>query len=91
MPKEENVVDPSKFHPISLRNVIYKVISKVIANHLKPLLPSLISPKQFEYVEGAPIMDYVILTEKALHSLKSSRFPGMLLKLDMSKATDKLS
>jgi hypothetical protein len=36
-------------------------------------------------------MDSVILVHKIIHSLKSTRTPGMLLKLDLSKAFDKLS
>lgn len=43
IPKEEITRTPDKFRPISLCNVIYKVITKVISNRLKPFLPMLIS------------------------------------------------
>ena len=46
IPKSEGIDTPDKFRPISLYNVIYKIITKVIANRLKPILPSLISPEQ---------------------------------------------
>lgn len=86
IPKEENISTPDKFRPIS-----DKVISKVIANRLKPLLPLLISPEQAGYVEGRKILDGIILTHEIIHSLKHSKQAGMILKIDLSKAFDKLS
>jgi hypothetical protein len=91
IPKEERVTHPKKFRPISLCNVIYKLLTKVIAQRLKPLLPFIISPKQSGYVEGRKILDSIILSHEVIHSLQSTSTPGMLLKLDLSKAFDKLS
>eukprot|EP00253_Pinus_taeda_P008091 PITA_08091 len=91
IPNEEDSIKPDKFRPIALCNVIYKVISKVIAKRLKPLLPMLISPEQPGYVEGRQIMDGIILSHEIIHTLKHSKQAGMLLKLDLSKAFDKLS
>ena len=36
-------------------------------------------------------MDGIIMVQEAMHSLKCTRIPGMLIKLDIAKAYDKLS
>ena len=91
IPKEDHAVTLDKYRPIALCNVIYKVISKVISNRLKPLLPLLIFPKQTGYMEGRQILGGIILTHEIIHSLKQNKKAGMLLKIDLSKAFNKLS
>jgi hypothetical protein len=43
IPKENEAKTPDRSRPIALCNVVYKLISKVIENRLKPLLPTLVS------------------------------------------------
>ena len=69
----------------------YNIITKVIANHLKRILPSLISPKQLGFMEGRQIVDGIILVHEILHSIKCKKLSGMLVKLDIAKAYDKLN
>jgi hypothetical protein len=52
IPKKLAPLVPADFRPISLRNVIYKIISKCIANRLKPHLPDYIHPSQQAFIEG---------------------------------------
>eukprot|EP00253_Pinus_taeda_P009912 PITA_09912 len=91
IPKTAEANKPDKYRPIALCNIIYKIGSKVIATRLKPLLPLIILPEQSGYVEGRQITDGIILTHEIIHSLKQSKRPGMLLKIDLSKAFDTIS
>lgn len=55
------------------------------------LLPTLIFPVKTRYVEGRQILNNIILVQDHIHSLHSFNQLGMILKLDMSKALDKVS
>ena len=91
IPKYEGDDSPDKFKPISLCNVIYKIITKVIVNRLKPLLLGLISLKQLGFLEGQHIKDEIILVHEMIHSIKSKKIQGMMVKLDIAKAYDKIN
>lgn len=73
IPKDQGANTPDKFRPISLYNVILKIITKVIANRLKPLLPTLVSSEQTRFVEGRQILDGIILAHEMIHSLKKTK------------------
>eukprot|EP00253_Pinus_taeda_P023715 PITA_23715 len=88
---EEKATSPNRFRPIALCNVIYKIISKVISNQLKPLLPTLVSKEQTGYMEGTQILDNIIQAHEMVHSLVTNKQAGMIMQLDIEKAYDKLS
>jgi hypothetical protein len=77
--------------PIALCNVVYKIISKFIANRMKPLLPTLISQEQAGFVKGRQILDNIIQAHEIIHTLKSQRRGGMIIQLDLAKAYDKIN
>ena len=52
IPKVKTLEKMFDFRPISLYNVIYKIISKVLANRLKQILPDIISPTKSAFVPG---------------------------------------
>ena len=73
--------------------MIYKIVSKVIANRLKPILNSIISETQSAFVADRLITDNILIAFETLHHMKNScmgKNGFMALKLDMSKAYDKV-
>eukprot|EP00253_Pinus_taeda_P027077 PITA_27077 len=91
IPKGDNLEEANGFRPIALCNVIYKKITSLIAKRLKPLLDNLISAEQTGFVEGRQILDGLVVTQEVIHSLKVKKQKGMMIKLDLSKAYDRLN
>lgn len=59
--KVKNPESLMQYQPISLFIVLYKLISKVLANCLKAILPELISKAKSSFVPRRMIMDNVFL------------------------------
>ena len=67
-PKEKEAKSFDRFRPISLCNIGYKIITKIMANRLKHILPYLIMENQGGFVKGRKICDNIILVQEAIHS-----------------------
>ena len=93
IPKTHSPCMAKDFRPISLCNVVYKIMSKVLVNRLKKILPSIIDESQSAFVDGRMIFDNIIVAHETIHAMKNKRSgkTGFLVaKLDMSKAYDRV-
>lgn len=93
IPKKEKAISTGDFRLISLCNVIFKIVSKTIANRLKLILPNIIGEFQSAFVPGRLITDNGLVAFDAFHYMrkkKTERHGCVGLKLDMSKAYDRI-
>ena len=73
IPKQSGAHTVHHFRPISLCNIVYKIITKILANRLKVMLPKFISPLQSAFVPSRNIQDNTILAYDLLYSFKHKR------------------
>ena len=93
IPKTNQPTKMTEFRPISLCNTTYKIISKVLANRLKDILPNIISKNQSAFTPNRLIMNNVLVAFEFMHYLnhkKEGKENYMSIKLDMSKAFDRV-
>jgi hypothetical protein len=71
IPKNANAYSVGDYRPISLYNALYKIIAKVLANHLKQVLPMVISQQQSAFLLGPLITDNILVAYKAFHTMET--------------------
>lgn len=89
IPKKNNPQYVMEYRPISLSNVVSRIVSKVLANHLKTILPQVISDSQSAFVPERLITDNTIVAFEMLHRMRNRRrgkVGHMAVKPNISKA-----
>ncbi|XP_042051649.1 uncharacterized protein LOC121796962 [Salvia splendens] len=67
--KKLNPVTWGDFRPISLCNVTNKIITKILASRLAPLLPLVIASNQSGFNKGRLLSDNALLAQELIHDL----------------------
>lgn len=89
IPKSATPQLTNHFRPIGLCNIVYKVVTKVLVNRLKPIFPSLITPTQCSFVPRRQITNNVIIIQEMLHTMrrKQGRVGYMAVAYDRLRCT----
>ncbi|KAL5550690.1 hypothetical protein UlMin_000866 [Ulmus minor] len=92
LPKIKNPTRITEFRPISLCNVLYKIISKMLGNRLRRIMGTIISKEQSTFIPGRLILDNAIIGFECLHAIKRRKTKKnyLALKLNMAKAYNRV-
>ncbi|PKU65301.1 Putative ribonuclease H protein [Dendrobium catenatum] len=90
IPKSSHSYYISDYRPISLCNVFYKIIAKIIANRLKPIMPHIICENQSGFISKRISTDNIILAAEVLKHFKGQQ-KIFCAKIDIKKAFDSIS
>jgi hypothetical protein len=93
IPKSNEAEDLKEYRPISLCNVIYKIISKCLVNRLRPYIQHLIDETQSAFIPGRLISDNALIAFECFHAIQRNKKPDdsyCAYKLDLSKAYDRV-
>ena len=81
------------FRPISLCNVVYKIISKLLVTKLRPLLDKFISFAQSAFILDMLIVENQVIVQELINVFKTRKPKSelMAIKLDLQKAYDRVN
>lgn len=90
LPKEGDKTLVKNWRPISLLNVSYKILAKILALRLAHILPKFVNSSQTGFIKGRYILENLITAWEAMDWGKCSHQNSALLLLDFEKAYDRV-
>ncbi|WJX14219.1 hypothetical protein P8452_04514 [Trifolium repens] len=91
IPKSPDAVSIDQYRPIAMANFKFKIITKIIADRLAPILPNLVSDEQKGFIKDRDIKDCICTASEAVNLIHNkARGGNIALKIDITKAFDTL-
>lgn len=91
IPKVNNPSQVKDFRPISLISSVYKILSKLLANRLKKVLPRIIDRTQSAFVKNRQITDGPLMVNEVVDWARAKKKSMFVFKSDIAKAYDSVS
>ena len=92
VPKSNDTISTlDNLRPITMLNVDYKIVAKIIANRMRQVLHLFISPEQFCGVPEKSISNCNTLIRDIMYYINQENLPAALINLDWSKAFDRVN
>jgi len=88
VPKKDNPYNLNEFRLISLVECVYKILSKILANRLKKVLPNVIDIYHFMFLWRRGMLDSSLVANETVDYLKKEKKSGVFVKVNFEKAYD---
>lgn len=92
IPKYQSPESLNNYKPISLCNSVYKIVSKILVERIRPYISLLVSLVQTTFVLGRKGIDNILIAQELFYALdrKKGNEGYMAIKVDLEKAYDRL-
>lgn len=91
IPKVHSPSNLGDFRPISLLGSLYKLVAKVLAGRLAPVMDKIISSNQFAFIKGRQLVDGVVAVNEIIDFARKAKKDCLIFKVDFEKAYDSVS
>ena len=88
--KKKDPTEISNYHPISILNTDYKILTKVMALQLNEYIHSLIHSDQAGFIPKRVIFNHIHLSKAIINYTKITEEDGAIITLNQEKAYDKI-
>lgn len=92
IPKVDDPKTFRDFRPISLCNVLLKLISKIMVRRIRPFLDDIVGPLQSSFIPGRGTSDNALIAQEIVHHMhkKKGKVGYLMFKIDFEKAYDRV-